>query len=87
ANALTFTPGASQLRPLIVAGNSSYFVEYPEDIRLYGLSFSTTLATGTAWSGELSYRPNAPVQLNTTDILYAGVTPLLGLGDASPLKG
>ena len=86
ANALTLTP-ASGLRPLIVAGNSSYFVEYPEDIRLYGLSFSTTLPTGTAWSGELSYRPNAPVQLNTTDILYAGVTPLLGLGAASPLKG
>ena len=31
------------LRPLVVAGNSNYFVEYPEDIRLYGLSFSTTL--------------------------------------------
>jgi len=76
ANALTSTP-ASSLRPLIVAGNSSYFVEYPEDIRLYGLSFSTTLPTGTAWSGEISYRPNAPVQLNTTDILYAGVTPLI----------
>jgi len=43
----------------IVAGNSKYFVEYPEDIRLYGLSFSTTLPTGTAWSGEISYRPNA----------------------------
>jgi hypothetical protein len=62
--------------PLYVAGNSSYFVEYPEDIRLYGLSFSTTLPTGTAWSGEVSYRPNAPVQLNTTDILYSGLTPL-----------
>ena len=76
-----------RLRPLIVAGNSSYFVEYPEDIRLYGLSFSTTLPTGTAWSGEVSYRPNAPVQLNTTDILYAGVTPLAGFANASPLKG
>lgn len=86
ANSLTGTP-ASALRPLIVAGNSSYFVEYPEDIRLYGLSFSTTLPTGTAWSGELSYRPNAPVQLNTTDILYAGITPLIGLGAASPLQG
>ena len=86
ANALTPT-AAVGLRPLIVAGNSSYFVEYPEDIRLYGLSFSTTLPTGTAWSGELSYRPNAPVQLNTTDILYAGVTPLIGLGGASPLQG
>ncbi|MDG1580165.1 DUF1302 domain-containing protein [Pseudomonas sp. GOM6] len=59
-----------------VAGNSNYFIEYPEDIRLYGLSFSTTLPTGTAWSGEVSYRPNAPVQLNTTDILYSGLTPL-----------
>ena len=74
-------------RPLIVAGNSNYFVEYPEDIRLYGLSFSTTLPTGTAWSGELSYRPNAPVQLNSTDILYAGVTPITGFQDASLLKG
>src|SRR5471032_2180926 len=64
------------LRPLIVAGSSNYFVEYTEDIRLYGLSFSTTLPTGTAWSGELSYRPNAPIQVNTTDILYSGITPL-----------
>ncbi|MBF8671202.1 DUF1302 domain-containing protein [Pseudomonas putida] len=69
-------PGVSALAPLIIAGNSEYFVEYPEDIRLYGLSFSTTLPTGTAWSGELSYRPNAPVQLNSTDILFAGVTPI-----------
>jgi hypothetical protein len=67
---------APTLLPLVVAGNSSYYVEYPEDIRLYGLSFSTTLPTGTAWSGEISYRPNAPVQLNTTDILYSGLTPL-----------
>ncbi|MCQ2995287.1 DUF1302 domain-containing protein [Pseudomonas syringae group sp. J309-1] len=67
---------APTLLPLVVAGNSSYYVEYPEDIHLYGLSFSTTLPTGTAWSGELSYRPNAPVQINTTDILYSGITPL-----------
>ncbi|MFP6862013.1 DUF1302 domain-containing protein, partial [Pseudomonas sp.] len=58
--------------PLVVAGNSNYFLEYPEDIQLYGLSFSTTLPTGTAMAGELSYRPNAPVLLNTTDILFAG---------------
>src|SRR5690606_5462604 len=46
---------------LAVAGSSTYFMEYPEDIRLYGVSFSTTLPTGTAWQGEISYRPNAPV--------------------------
>ncbi|TMU79142.1 DUF1302 domain-containing protein [Pseudomonas fluorescens] len=76
------------LAPLLVAGNSNYFIEYPEDIRLYGLSFSTTLPTGTAWSGEISYRPNAPVQLNSTDILFAGVRPIGGaLTNASILNG
>jgi hypothetical protein len=74
--------GAAALAPSLVAGNSRYFIEYPEDIRLFGLSFSTTLASGTAWSGELSYRPNAPVQLNPTDILYAGIGPLAALDPA-----
>ncbi|MDH1210525.1 DUF1302 domain-containing protein [Pseudomonas chengduensis] len=64
-----------------VAGGSEYFMEYPEDIRLYGLSFATTLPTGTAWSGEVSYRPNAPVQLNSTDVTYA---PVRGLAQFDP---
>jgi hypothetical protein len=64
------------LQPAVLAGNSSYYVEYPEDIQLYGLSFSTTLPAGTAWSGEISYRPNAPVQINTTDILNSGLSRL-----------
>ncbi|MNN41877.1 hypothetical protein D3C81_1560200 [compost metagenome] len=29
-----------------VLGNANYFIEYPEDIRLYGLSFATTLPSG-----------------------------------------
>ncbi|MCY1426176.1 hypothetical protein D9M71_419910 [compost metagenome] len=74
----TFTGAAAALQPIAVAANSSYFMEYPEDIRLYGLSFSTTLDSGTAWQGEVSYRPNAPVQLNTQDLLFAGVGPLGG---------
>ncbi|VXC34674.1 DUF1302 domain-containing protein [Pseudomonas sp. 9Ag] len=52
----------------ILLSNGEYFLDYPEDIRLYGASFSTTLPTGTAWSGEVSYRPNLPIQINTTDI-------------------
>ncbi|QTD32478.1 DUF1302 domain-containing protein [Pseudomonas fluorescens] len=88
-NGVAALPAAFRaLGPLLVAGNSNYFVEYPEDIRLYGLSFSTTLPTGTAWSGEISYRPNAPVQLNSTDILFAGVRPLGGtFANASLLDG
>ncbi|WP_252274418.1 DUF1302 domain-containing protein [Pseudomonas subflava] len=76
AAGLVGTSTAARLAAAGMAGNGSYFLEYPEDIRLYGVSFSTTLPTGTAWSGELSYRPNAPVQLNTTDILYAGLAPI-----------
>ncbi|WP_394558253.1 DUF1302 domain-containing protein [Aquipseudomonas alcaligenes] len=75
------------VRPIAGAGAAKYFLEYPEDIQLYGLSFSTTLPTGTAWQGELSYRPNAPVQLNSTDILYSGLTPMAGFSNVSVLQG
>ena len=81
---------ASSFAAAATAGNGGYFMEYPEDIQLYGVSFSSTLPTGTAWSGEVSYRPNAPVQINSTDILYAGLdaiainTGVPGLGVVKP---
>ncbi len=61
----------SPLLQSMALGNGKYYLEYPEDIRLYGMSFSTTLPTGTAWSGEFSFRPNAPVQINTVDVTRA----------------
>ncbi|WP_191485639.1 DUF1302 domain-containing protein [Pseudomonas sp. FEN] len=84
---LPLTPAAfrSGLAQSIMLGRGQYYLEYPEDIRLYGASFSTTLPTGTAWSGEISYRPNAPVQLNTTDLTLALVNPIAG-GTASPIQ-
>lgn len=75
----------SGLAQSVMLGNGSYFLEYPEDIRLYGLSFSTSLPTGTAWSGELSYRPNMPLQVNTTDLTRALLNPVTG-GLASPVS-
>lgn len=48
-------------------GPAGYFFEYPEDIRLYGVSFQTSIA-GASVGGELSYRPNMPMQLNTGDM-------------------
>ena len=68
----------------VLVGNGNYFMDYPEDIRLYGLSFSTTLPTGTAWQGEISYRPNAPVQINTQDMtlkLATGIGGSIAVGD------
>ncbi|MBM7060092.1 DUF1302 domain-containing protein [Pseudomonas sp. UL073] len=66
---------APALASAILLGRGNYFLEYPEDIQLYGLSFSTTLPTGTAWSGELSYRPNMPLQINGTDMTAKLATP------------
>ncbi|CAD5106762.1 DUF1302 domain-containing protein [Zestomonas carbonaria] len=66
--ALTAPAALAALISPTLLGRGSYFLEYPEDIQLYGLSFSTTLPTGTAWSGEISYRPNMPLQINTTDM-------------------
>ncbi|RUO80327.1 DUF1302 domain-containing protein [Idiomarina tyrosinivorans] len=49
-------------------------IEYPEDTEVFGLSFSTNLGL---WSvaGEYSYRNDMPVQINTTEILTAGLRP------------
>ncbi|AMO77130.1 MULTISPECIES: DUF1302 domain-containing protein [Pseudomonas] len=76
-------PLAGGLLQSAALGTGQYFLEYPENIRLYGLSFATTLPTGTAWSGEISYRPNAPLQINTTDLPRALLNPISG-GLASP---
>ena len=48
-------------------GGAGYFFEYPEDIRLYGMSFQTSVA-GASVGGEISYRPNMPLQINTGDM-------------------
>ena len=78
-----------------LGGNPQYFAEFPEDIELYGVSFATNLA-GFAISGEVSYRPDYPVQINTTEILTAAlgyapfstVTPIvLAAGFGAPVSG
>ncbi|BBH45845.1 DUF1302 domain-containing protein [Pseudomonas sp. KU43P] len=63
-------------------GTSQYLAQYPEDIRLYGITFATTLRGGAAVQGELSYRPNMPVQLNGNDVLQS----LLNAPGRSPLN-
>lgn len=50
-----------------------YFAEYPEDIRLWGLSFNTAGPAGIALQGEYSYRPNLPLQIATPDLLLAAL--------------
>ena len=42
--------------------------EYAEDIRMYGLSFNTTVGEASVF-GELAYRPNLPIGIATTNDL------------------
>lgn len=62
-----------------------YQVEYPEDIKLYGVSFNTLLQnSGIALQGEFSFRQDVPLQLDDLELLLATLEPLTiasGTGD------
>jgi hypothetical protein len=55
---------------LLAGGDGELVVTYPEDIQVFGFSFNTTLA-GWGVQGEVSYRPDAPFQIDT-DALTIG---------------
>jgi len=51
----------------------NYFVEYPEDLEVMGLSLNTTIPTGTSVGAEYSFQPDKPIQRNSTDVVFAGL--------------
>jgi hypothetical protein len=57
------------------AATAQYFLEYPEDISLYGVSFNTELG-GVALQGEVSRRQDVPLQVDDVELLYAALSPL-----------
>lgn len=61
-----------------IAPVGGYFVEYPEDISLYGISFNMSLPFGgLALQGEYSLKQDQPLQLEDVEVLLAGLrTPL-----------
>jgi hypothetical protein len=68
--------------------NPQYFVEYPESIKVFGLTLEKKLPAGAALL-ELTYRPNQPYQYNAVDLLTAfstaaGPTPLRAAATATP---
>jgi hypothetical protein len=59
------------------AATASYFLAYPENIKLFGASFNTQLGrTGIALQGEVSHRRDVPLQIDDVEILYAALGPL-----------
>ena len=60
-------------------GSTSYIVEYPQDIHLFGVSFNTLLSrSGVALQGEISYRDDAPLQIDDNELVLSLFTPLTG---------
>ncbi|NRA62266.1 MAG: DUF1302 domain-containing protein [Psychrobium sp.] len=47
-------------------------IVYPEDIKLYGLSFNTTLGE-TSFAGEITHRQDEPLQIDDVELLFAGM--------------
>lgn len=59
------------------ADTANYFIEFREDIKLYGLSFNTELGqTGIALQGEYSFRDDFPLQIDDAELFSAALTPL-----------
>jgi hypothetical protein len=73
------------------AKTARYQVEYPEDIKLYGMSFNTVLPdSGVALQGEVSFHKDMPLQIDDLELLLATLEPLsiakvLGPGGNVPL--
>ena len=76
-SSLTGTPTGTSIGH---TGTARYFAEYPENIRLWGVSFNTSAPGGIALQGEYSYRPNLPLQLSAPELLLAalGVPNVIG---------
>ena len=70
------TVSTAALMGVPVGLTAGFFVEYPEDIQMYGMSWNSTLPGGVAFQGEISYRPNMPLQVDDVELLFASLSPL-----------
>jgi hypothetical protein len=69
-----FIPGvADPTNGSIAARNPSYRIVFPEDLQYFGATFATNIG-GTAVSGEISYKPDTPVQINGAELLNAALS-------------
>ncbi|WP_412970814.1 DUF1302 domain-containing protein [Glaciecola sp. MF2-115] len=53
---------------VLSALNPQYRIVFPEDLKYFGASFATNLG-GVAVSGEVSYKPDTPVQISGPELL------------------
>ncbi len=89
--ALDNVAGGAAVFPFCVANGEvapvdtlRYFLEYPEDIRMFG---ATVVTTRGPWSfqAEYAYRPNVPFQVDKLDLAFAGLQPAFPRQDVPAL--
>ena len=65
-----------------------YRIEYPEDLRVFGVSFNTQLgASGWALQGEYSFHPDTPLQRTERSLFLEGLEPLTATLEQAALAG
>lgn len=69
-------PGTGPISDAVPLDSVRVGLEYPEDLKVYGMSFNTT-AGDLSIQGEIAYRPNMPVQVDAEDLTFAALGPLL----------
>lgn len=69
------SPSATQQNDPNLPNSSfpSYFIEYPENINLYGISVNTTTPGGWSLGAEYSFRDNVPLQWNAFELIFGGL--------------
>jgi hypothetical protein len=69
------------LEPLPV-DTARVFLDYPEDIQMYGFSFNTNIGAYSL-SAEYSFRPNLPLQVQVTDVVFSALQPAFPENDVT----
>nr|MDH4459507.1 DUF1302 family protein [Nevskia sp.] len=75
ANLLLPRPGQQQ-SDAVPFETAKFQFEYPENRHLIGFSFNTTYGD-YSYQGEISYRPNVPMQVAIVDVVFASFGPTL----------
>jgi len=73
AESIAAAAAANAVSGATLFATTTYFMEYPEDVQLVGMSFATTLGS-VALSGEVNHKTDMPLQINATQLMTTVLT-------------
>jgi hypothetical protein len=59
--------------PAAASDTVDYYIEYPENIDLYGVSINTTIPGGWSLGAEYSFREDVPLQWSSFELILGGL--------------